>query len=280
MELFKIQNLECQYISDKTVLKIENLVLPKSKLVFVLGVSGIGKSTFIETLGLMNKTIAQKANTRIIFAPENHAEVELKGIWDEGDEKLSTFRNNYFSFIFQNTNLMPNLTAGENMCVSQLIQGKTINDAKVDVLKAMAEIGLDKDIFDRKITELSGGQRQRLAFVRAFTAEFEVLFGDEPTGNLDATTSKLLMTLLKTNLQTKGRTGIMVSHDIKLALDFADLIIVVTPKYKDKTEKKIDYGIIDTKHVLTQKNGDWIDGDGEKQNAKEVIENIFKKVAK
>jgi len=155
-----------------------------------------------------------------------------------------------------------------------------MHDAKIDVLKAMNEIGLADDIFDRKITELSGGQRQRLAFVRAFTAEFEVLFGDEPTGNLDTTTSKQLMNLLKTNLRSKERTGIMVSHDVELALEFADLIIVVTPKYQDIEEKKIDYGMIDSKHILTRNQENWIDGDGKNQDAKEIIENIFKKTAK
>lgn len=226
--LFKIENLVCAYNEDIPVMKVNQLVIPKGKLIFILGVSGIGKSTFIETLGLMNKTIVKKKDTSIKFSFEERT-IEVKDHWNLPNNALSKFRNDHFSFIFQNTNLMPNFTAGENMCISQLIKGDSIEKVKSTVLKIMDQLDLPQELFDRKITELSGGQRQRIAFIRAIIADFKVLFGDEPTGNLDQDTATKLMNMLKDNLEINNRTGIIVSHDIDLALQFADQIILLTP---------------------------------------------------
>ncbi len=225
--IYDIKNLECQYIPGTTVLRIPELKIPRGKLVFVLGVSGIGKSTLIETLGLMNRTINVTPETSIKFNNGSEFE-EIKNIWERDNQALSKFRNDHFSFIFQNTNLMPNFTAGENMCISMLIEGKGLKEVKEKVLDVMKKLNLETELFDRKIQELSGGQRQRLAFVRAIIAGFNVLFGDEPTGNLDRDTGHKLMRILKKNLSDHNRTGIIVSHDIDLALSFADIILLLS----------------------------------------------------
>ena len=261
--VFHIKNLECQYLPGKTVLHVKELELPEKELIFILGVSGIGKSTFIETLGLMNKTIAKNDDTNILFYPNSGDGIELKNIWDSTNQKISAFRNDYFSFIFQDTNLMPNFSAGENMCISQLIHGVNFLEAKNNVLQVMEELNLSDEVFDKKITALSGGQRQRLAFVRAITVNFKVLFGDEPTGNLDRDTAYRLMNNVKKNLQKKNGTGVIVSHDINLAMNFADRIVILTKKRLDEDHVM---GELMPENIVHRQGDLWYNSHGDKVN--------------
>lgn len=253
--VFNIKHLHCEYIKDVPVLELNDLTIPRGKLIFVIGKSGIGKSTFIETLGLMNKTIAEREQTSITFYPKNgDAPIELKNSWQQPNASLSNFRKSHFSFIFQNTNLMPNFTAGQNMMMSLLIKGKSVNEAKEEVLRVMKRLSLPEYIFDKKITELSGGQRQRLAFVRAVTADFTVLFGDEPTGNLDEHTANELMSILKQLIQEEQKTGIIVSHDLKLASRFADWVVPITTQADAKGQLK---GVVKNENILRHEKETW-----------------------
>jgi ABC-type lipoprotein export system ATPase subunit len=240
---------------------MKKLTIPSGKLVFVIGKSGIGKSTFIETLGLMNNTMVNDNTTKVEFGVGEGKTIELRGAWNMPNSDMSDLRKKYFSFIFQNTNLMPNFTAGENMMTSLLIEGKEITEAKKKVLEVMGLLSLPQEIFDRKTTELSGGQRQRLAFVRAVISDFVVLFGDEPTGNLDEKTAADLMGVLKNLITKDQKTGIIVSHDLKLAHDFADIIIPLTAKMKDG---EILHGEVNLENVMTNENGRWNNSSGEK----------------
>lgn len=251
--VFEINNLECAYSNNKTVLHIEDLKIPSGKLVFVLGVSGIGKSTLIETIGLMNNTVKNGTESSVKFS-HNTVTEDISEIWKKGNEYLSEFRKKHFSFIFQNTNLMPNFTAGENMAVRMLLEGKTLEESKDRVMHFMDRLNLDRSLFDRNIYELSGGQRQRLAFVRAIVSDFGVLFGDEPTGNLDRDTAHRLMKTLKDNLIELNGSGLIVSHDIPLALNFADTILLLSRKtHNGESIGHID----DDHHIIKQEDGSW-----------------------
>lgn len=270
--IFTLKNLECAYNNGSTVLNIPELIIPSGKLVFVLGVSGIGKSTLIETLGLMNNTIKPNGKVKIQFHKNDTDVEELSEIWNKSNDYISTFRRNYFSFIFQSTNLMKNFTAGENMAVTMLLDGKPMSEAKEKVLEIMTRLNLDHSLFDRKINELSGGQRQRLAFVRAFISEFSVLFGDEPTGNLDKDTSHKLMHTLKTNLNQMNRSGLIVSHDIPLAINFADAIILLS---KRKYDDGGIYGSVDPENYLMRTADDqWENANGQR------VEDAFDRINK
>ena len=272
--VFKIRNLNCQYIPDQPVLEIDDLEIYGGKLLFVIGKSGIGKSTLIETLGLMNNTIGTGGNLQFDFYPtEDSSAIDLKSSWQMPNQELSEFRKQYFSFIFQNTNLMPNFTAGENMMMSLLINGYTVARAETKVRRIMQRLSLDEEVFEKKITELSGGQRQRLAFVRAVTAEFKVLFGDEPTGNLDENTARELMAVLKELIQEEGKTGIIVSHDLKLAEQFADVILPITT-VEITPEKNV--GKIHLKDVMHRdETRNWVNGLGQKINEPMMYLNSF-----
>ncbi len=253
--LFKIRNLRCEYIPGKTVLHLRQLDIPSQRLVFIIGKSGVGKSTLIETLGLMNKTIAADEDSSVLFVPGDGKEHELKNSWNLANKELSEFRRKHFSFIFQNTNLMPNFSSGENMVIGLLIEGKSFVEAKKEVLEVMDRLSLSHEVFDKKITEISGGQRQRLAFVRAITSDFTVLFGDEPTGNLDQNTSEELMSVLKDLVRDKGKSAIVVSHDLMLAEKFADMIIPITVEWN---EDGMPVGDILPENILRREDGAWV----------------------
>jgi putative ABC transport system ATP-binding protein len=253
--VFSIRKLQCAYQNNAPVLFIDKLDISKGNLVFVIGKSGIGKSTFIETLGLMNRTISRSDDCSIQYTPQSKVTaIELKDFWSENNETMSAFRRENFSFIFQSTNLMQNFTAGENMMINLLIEGWEISRARERVVSVMNKLSLSEDLFDRGTAELSGGQRQRLAFVRGITAPFNVLFGDEPTGNLDENTANEVMTSLKDLIIAERKAAIIVSHDLKLALKFADQIVALTPM---KWENDHTLGYADPANILKRENGSW-----------------------
>ena len=272
--LFKIRNLSCKYNSgNRIVLEIPELDIPAGKIVFIVGVSGVGKSTILETLGLMNNTIHNDENTEFIFYnPYNSSkETNLYNLWKEKDKIISDFRRKHYSFLFQNTNLMNNLTAYENVYITQLIQGVGKEIAKKKSLKILDSIGLNEiDLNDESpVFELSGGQKQRLAFARAISPSFSVLFGDEPTGNLDHNNAENLFEILKLHI-TEGKSAIIVSHDIDLAVKYADQIIYINKMerevlIKGKIEKQY-YGKIMPERIYYNKITKWVNHSKEYSN--------------
>jgi ABC-type lipoprotein export system ATPase subunit len=221
--IFILEGLSLSYNGKELVLKIPELQLHSGKLYFFIGASGTGKSTLLETLGLMNYPVLPDKGI-IKYKTKAGDYRTLDTLWKGSDRERSQFRMENFAFIFQSTNLMPHFTAGENMCYSLLLEGSSWEQAKAKVMDLLPLLNLPDTIFEQKIQHLSGGQRQRLAFVRAFVSSFEVLFGDEPTGNLDPNTAEKLMGVLKGFLVEHQKTGIIVSHDIHLATRFADQI--------------------------------------------------------
>lgn len=254
--LFEIEDLKCSYDKKNIVLQINNLTIPTGKIVFFVGPSGIGKSTILETLGLMNNTILE--GKKFEYYKNKNTE-DLLNIWTKGDKNLSKFRRDEFSFIFQQTNLMSNFSAYENIMSSVLLQGYNNDEAlkrTVDILKRIMPNPQDntRPIENRPIYEYSGGQQQRLAFARAIAPDFSVLFADEPTGNLDPNTAKILMEILKSEIRLKNNaTAIIVSHDMNLATSFADQIVMITRKIEDEKS----YGLIDSNSIFNKKNGKW-----------------------
>lgn len=253
-KLFVIENLRCSY--DKkykegkshVVLEISHLVIPKGKKIFIVGESGIGKSTILETLGMMNNTIVPGDSTRFVFY-EGDRTVNLKGMWKEKDKVLSDFRLKHYCFIFQSTNLMKNFTAYENVAFTRMLQDYSRFSSFQRTRKVLSDLGLEHIDEKRMAQELSGGQQQRLAFARAILPEFTVLFGDEPTGNLDAENAVRVMEILTAKLDEQNHaSAIIVSHDMHLAVTFADIIIkirkCVRPK-KHEDDEDITYGVID-----------------------------------
>lgn len=269
-KLFEIEKLRCSYDrhyqegKSRIVLEIEHLSIPRGKKVFIVGESGIGKSTILETLGMMNNTIVPSDESRFNFFYDG-CTTDLKMLWTKGDRRLAAFRLKHYSFIFQSTNLMKNFTAYENVAFTRMLQGYPQFHCFQRTRKVMTELGLDHVDEHRMAQELSGGQQQRLAFARAILPDFTVLFGDEPTGNLDAENAQRLMGVLNDKLnEQKGTTAIIVSHDMHLAVTFADIVIKISKRFRPKKhsdDEDISYGYIDDSCVYTpDTNGNWSNG--------------------
>ena len=260
-KLFVIQNMRCSYDKNyregqsRVVLEINHFAIPRGKKIFIVGESGIGKSTILETLGMMNNTIVPGDKTRFVFFDGNGKETNLKDMWKKSDKVLSDFRLKHYSFIFQSTNLMKNFTAFENIAFTRMLQGYSRFSCFQRTKKVLEDLGLEHVEPTRMAQELSGGQQQRLAFARAILPDFTVLFGDEPTGNLDAENAIRVMEILDKKLQEhQGASAIIVSHDMQLAVTFADVVVKIRKCIRPKAhedDEDIAYCVIDDDCIYT-----------------------------
>ena len=272
-KLYEIQNMRCSYDKhyheglSRVVLEIKHLAIPRGMKIFIVGESGIGKSTILETLGMMNNTIVPGDETRFVFYNGDGTETDLKGLWKKNDKTLSDFRLKNYSFIFQSTNLMKNFTAFENIAFTRMLQGFSRFSCFQRTKMILEDIGLEHVEPTRMAQELSGGQQQRLAFARAILPDFTVLFGDEPTGNLDAENAVRVMEILNKKLtEHEGASAIIVSHDMHLAVSFADVIIKIRKCIRPKAhidDEDIAYGLIDDDCIYMPKENNkekWSNG--------------------
>lgn len=178
----------------------------------------------------------------------NNHNSHYKTIWPKNkNSKRQYLRLNHFAFIFQDTNLMDNFTAEENVAIAEMAGRMEEGFSSLDIEKqcidnareTLKSIGIDKQQFNKKVKELSGGERQRVAFARAINARYSVVFGDEPTGNLDEKNSERLMNRFNDTIQHNAllqkKSAIIVSHNIALSLQFADRILLIdTHSYRMK----------------------------------------------
>jgi ABC-type lipoprotein export system ATPase subunit len=271
---FEIKNLKCSYNDgSKIVLEIDELNIPRGKVVFIVGQSGCGKSTILETLGLMNNTLVCDNTTKFVFTPSPvgaESEVDCTKIWEKKNSFLSAIRRDYFSFIFQDTNLMRNFSIYENAIIPKKIKGG--NRGYADTIR---QVGLEQILTESKqnVGELSGGQKQRLAFVRAFLPNFSILFGDEPTGNLDPENADKLMKIVAEEIHNSqgiagqtseggqapndGRavkTAIIVSHSPELSVKYADMIVKIHKHERDNGET---FGVINSESIYVKNSDKW-----------------------
>jgi ABC-type lipoprotein export system ATPase subunit len=269
MNYFEIKKIKCSYerkkANPKVVLEIDELNIPQGEVVFIVGQSGCGKSTILETLGLMNNTILTAETFDIL--PKDGEKIDGRIVWNESNKKLSEIRKKYFSFIFQDTNLMKNFTIEENAKIPQQIKGgqKKYNEILKEVYSKNDEWQEVRK--KQNVGELSGGQRQRLAFVRAFLPNFQILFGDEPTGNLDPENADNLMKLVADEIHNdSGKSAIIVSHSPELSIKYADRIVKIHKKEIEKEGQKETYGKIDHDSIYETRNGQWVHGETEISN--------------
>ncbi|HBE9571012.1 TPA: ABC transporter ATP-binding protein [Clostridioides difficile] len=195
------------------VLKEVSLQVMKGEFVSIMGQSGSGKSTLLYILGGLD-------------APKS-GKVYMNGadISHFNDEKMSIIRRRNIGFVFQFYNLIPNLNVEENIMLPLLLDGKNLKDYKNQLDEILDIVGLTDR---RKHTprELSGGQQQRVAIARALIGKPEILFADEPTGNLDSKTGIEIIDLLNKINRDNGQTIIMVTHSPEAAKSSSRTITV------------------------------------------------------
>lgn len=259
--LYEVRNIHCQYRSStRPVLQLDELNIYRGQVYFIVGASGVGKSTILETLGLMNNTIVCSNNSVMTFHGQTGTE-DLTSIWSKKEQDQANFRKKYLSFIFQSTNLFLNLTAYENASISQVLHGKRLDEARLkarQLLSKMFPKDFVKEIVNgKKVVEMSGGQRQRLAFCRALGTDYSILFADEPTGNLDYNNAQKLLQTLAEIVKNDNRTAVIVSHDIDLAVKYADTIILIRKELVESSEVTHSMGVVDHASFFNRAAGKW-----------------------
>lgn len=187
------------------------MAFARSRFTAIMGPSGSGKSTLMHCLaGLDNADSGE-----IIIGGKNLTELN--------DDQLTTMRREQIGFVFQSFNLVPTLNARDNILLPLSLAGKKHDREWFNVV--IDSLGL-RDRLTHKPHELSGGQQQRVAVARALLTRPEVVFGDEPTGNLDSRTGAEVLSLMRTSTREMGQTIIMVTHD-PAAASYADTVLLM-----------------------------------------------------
>lgn len=206
------------------VLKGVSLEVNKGEIVSIVGSSGAGKSTLLHILGTLDTPDEGK-----IFLNDIALHV-LKG------KKLATFRNTHIGFVFQFHHLLPEFTALENVCIPGWIADRKKKEVKEDAIKLLSLLGL-ADKLENKPQALSGGEQQRVAVARALINKPQIVFADEPTGNLDSNNAKELHNLFVQLRNEFNQTFLIVTHNEELAA-MSDRVLhmkdgmIVPPAYK------------------------------------------------
>ncbi|MDD5149101.1 MAG: ABC transporter ATP-binding protein [Flavobacterium sp.] len=204
--LIRIENVWKKYDMEKSeplvVLKEINLHIKENEFVAITGPSGSGKSTMVHIIGALDRPSFGKVY------------LKNKNIAEMSESSLAFLRGKTIGFIFQQFNLLPTLTALENVMLPMEIIDLPEKFARERAIKLLTSLGLGERL-NHKPSQLSGGQQQRVAIARALANKPEVILADEPTGNLDSKTGKFVMDFLG-ELHEQGTTVILITHDLNL----------------------------------------------------------------
>ena len=206
VDLFK------QYGSDDTaVVALDHVSIEfgKNEFTAIMGPSGSGKSTLMHTMAGLDSATSGSAFI---------GDTDISAL---NDKDITSLRRDRLGFIFQSFNLVPTLTAAENITLPTDIAGKDVNKQWFE--EVTNRLGLAKRL-EHRPAELSGGQQQRVACARALVSRPEIIFGDEPTGNLDSNSSAEVLDILRTAVDKDNQTVVIVTHDAKAA-SYADRVV-------------------------------------------------------
>jgi putative ABC transport system ATP-binding protein len=203
-----IRMAEIRKVYDTGKVKVEalkgiDLDVGKGQMLAIVGPSGSGKSTLMNLLGCLDTATSGTYQ----LGGENVAAATR--------DKLAEIRNRRVGFVFQNFNLLPHISAQENVEMPMLFGGMAVKERRQKAADLLTRVGLG-DRLDHKPTELSGGQMQRVAIARALAMDPDIVLADEPTGNLDTSSGSDIMSIF-TDLWKQGRTLVIITHDPGLA---------------------------------------------------------------
>jgi len=225
--LIKLDRVSKYYeMGDNLVKALDNLSLEieKGDFVAIMGPSGSGKSTAMNLTGSLD------------LPTQGKIYLDGKDISHLTESEIAQVRGKKIGFIFQSFNLIPNLTAKENVMLPMIFQekDKEEREAKAEELLNLVDLGSRMDHYPN---QLSGGQQQRVAIARSLANDPDVILADEPTGNLDTKTGEKVMSFLE-DLNNKGRTIIVITHDPELALKHAKTVYWIKDGKVEKITKK------------------------------------------
>ncbi|MDO4778612.1 MAG: ABC transporter ATP-binding protein [Tissierellia bacterium] len=228
MENFiKVRNLYKYYKMGDTIIKAldgVNMDLNRGDIVCIIGTSGSGKSTLLNALAGLEKP--------------SKGDIEIGGIniTKLNESKVTKFRQLNVGFVFQSYNLIPTLSALENVSLGLTFKGVSKSKRNEYSKKILYKVGL-KERIKHKPSELSGGQQQRVSIARAFVDSPKIIFADEPTGNLDTNTTIEIMELMTSLAKENNQTLIIVTHDIEIT-KYANKILYMRDGKIEKIEIK------------------------------------------
>ena len=235
--VIQVRNLHKVYIMGDervTALKNINLDIMQGEICCIFGTSGSGKSTLLNQLAGLEKPTA--GEVRIGGVPVSRLD----------ENGLAAFRQKHVGFVFQSYNLLPELTAVENVAMPLMFRGLPRDVRELEARKMLCRVGLGNRM-NHYPGQMSGGQQQRAGIARAFITRPDVVFADEPTGNLDSKTTKEVMEMIRKFARTFHQTIVLVSHDPEMT-QYADRIVTLLDGeiISDvKTENKERQGVIE-----------------------------------
>ncbi|MCQ4936944.1 MULTISPECIES: ABC transporter ATP-binding protein [Anaerotignum] len=201
-----------------------SLNIRQGEVCCLLGKSGSGKSTLLNLIAGLEKPTSGE----IIF--------NKKHIERMNEDQLADFRQKYVGFVFQSYNLLPTLTAMENVTLPLIFKNVPLKERNDRAMEMLKNVGLEERAH-HKPHEMSGGQQQRVSIARAFINSPQVVFADEPTGNLDTRTTYEMMDLITAMAKKNNQTLVIVTHDLELA-EYADRIVMLSDGIIERIEDK------------------------------------------
>jgi putative ABC transport system ATP-binding protein len=206
--IIRLRNLRKVYRTGKVdveALRGVNLEVPEGEFLSIVGPSGSGKSTLFHIVG----GLTPPTSGEVVVAGENLAEI--------GDRGRTRLRRTHVSFVFQKFNLLPNITARDNIRTALYIAGRPTDKYGGEFNSALQLLGIAGRL-DHKPSEMSGGEQQRVAIARALATQPKIILADEPTGNLDSKNSAAVLELLRDLNQRLGQTILMITHNPEAAM--------------------------------------------------------------
>lgn len=202
MTVCKIENVSYYYNAGKPVIRDCNYNFEKGKVYAIVGPSGAGKTTLLSMLS----SLAKPTEGKILF---NDVDIQKINSYD--------YRSNNIGVIFQSYNLLPSLTAKENVMLSMDIAKRKYPTKEKRAIELLDKVGLNEDMANRKILKLSGGEQQRVAIARTLSYDPEMILADEPTGNLDEKTQDKIMDIFLQLAHEENKCIIIVTHSKEVA---------------------------------------------------------------
>jgi putative ABC transport system ATP-binding protein len=206
--MIKVKDIKRHFKTRDNVVKAVDgvdLTLDEGILASIIGTSGSGKSTLLSLLGALDKP------------SEGSIEIDGKDVTKMSGRQLTAYRRDKVGFVFQSYNLIPNLSAIQNVMMPMEFAGVKRAERRQRAEQLLGQVGLDKDKQNRKPGRLSGGEQQRVAIARALANKPKLVLADEPTGNLDTETGKVIVDLMHNLAKTEKTTILAVTHDSEIA---------------------------------------------------------------
>lgn len=237
--IIKVEQLRKVYrMGNEKVVALDNVnfEINKGEVCALLGTSGSGKSTLLNLLAGLEKPT------------KGSIKIKKVSIEKLNEDQLALFRQRFVGFVFQSYNLLPSLNAVENVAISLAFKGVRPSERNKRATKMLQAVGLGQRL-KHKPNQMSGGQQQRVSIARAFIAKPDIIFADEPTGNLDSKTTIEVMDLIMGMVKENNQTLIIVTHDREIA-KYANKVIHI----KDGNIEKIEINEANDKNTYKESN--------------------------